>query len=426
MGMRSELRHRASGIGFLAAALTCGLAVVGVARAAEAPLLLDGPASASPWKRYGNSPWPQTSFAKYNTLNATNSPPAPAAGTPRKLAAAIAGDPKKGKDLAFDRARGGGCLTCHIMGPDTQSLPGNAGPDLSLISTFGRTDEWLFNYVYDARVYNPDSYMPPWGAHGIFNDEEISDIVAFLKTLKAPKEFTGALEDPAKRPAPVETRDNFDPLVNPAVWELEKGEALYKKAGAGGKACATCHADPKAAFKTWAATMPKIEPRLKKPLSVEEFVYRHAAATTGDKFPMQSDENLQLAVYLRYLANGQPIHVDPNSPGAREAIARAEVLMERRIGQLDFSCNDCHTAKKAANKWVRGQLLGEFRGQISQLPRWRTRDSQVWDLRKRFQWCNVAIRADELPPDAAEYADIEYRLSVLNNGIPLKVPGIGH
>ena len=54
--------------------------------------------------------------------------------------------------------------------------------------------------------------MPPWGSHGLFNEQEISDMVAFLKTLKTPANFKTELDDPDKCPAPVEKRENLDPL----------------------------------------------------------------------------------------------------------------------------------------------------------------------------------------------------------------------
>ena len=73
--------------------------------------------------------------------------------------------PANGAKLVADRNRGGSCLACHVMGPaGGADLPGNVGPDLSEIGNAGREDEWLFNYVYDARVYNPETVMPPWGS----------------------------------------------------------------------------------------------------------------------------------------------------------------------------------------------------------------------------------------------------------------------
>ena len=50
----------------------------------------------------------------------------------------------------------------------------------------------------------------------------------------------------------------------------------------------------------------------------------------------------------------------------------------------------------------------------------------IWDIRQRFQWCQVNIRADELPPDAKEYGDLELYLASQNEGLKLSVPGIRH
>ena len=384
-----------------------------------APMELTQPVSATPWMRYGG--WPATDWKDYNTLAVLASP---AHAPPPKLAGPISGDPKNGEKLAFDRSRGGSCVACHIMGKTTPALPGNIGPDLSTIGTWGRTDQWLFDYVYDPRSVNPNSMMPPWGAHKLFSVQEIHDIVAFMKTLKTPHVFSNELENPATRPVPVETRDNLDPFVNDGMAAVERAREVYARAGAKGKSCASCHATPEKSFKTWAATMPRYDTRLKKVIGVEEFIARHARSTTGDTLLMQSTDNIDLAIYLRHLANGTPIKVDTTSKEAAAAIKRGNDLMARKIGQLNFACMDCHSL--GANKWVRGQWLTGTRGQIAHFPTFRTSRSEIWDLRKRFQWCNVAIRANELPPDAAEYGDIELALAALNQGEKLNVPGIRH
>src|SRR5262249_16367391 len=90
--------------------------------------------------------------SKLNTLDNLASPPAPK--EPRKISGPITGDAKKGAEMVADRNRGGSCLACHVMGPaGGANLPGNVAPDLSEIGNTGREDEWLFNYIYDARVY---------------------------------------------------------------------------------------------------------------------------------------------------------------------------------------------------------------------------------------------------------------------------------
>jgi sulfur-oxidizing protein SoxA len=389
----------------------------------EVPLATDGSAAAWPWTRYKG--WPTRDESKFNTLANLASPPAPA--QPRKLPVGVTGDPATGEKLVADRNRGGSCLACHVMGSaGGADLPGNVGPDLSEIGNAGRDDEWLFNYVYDARVYNADTVMPPWGTHGLFNDEEIGHIVAFLRTLKAPPKFKSVLDDPTRRPPPVESRDNLDSLVNPGMWAVEKAPDLWKAKGPSGAACADCHASPEVKFKTWAAAMPRFEPRLNKVIGVEEFVTRHAKATTGNIWLMQAEENVVLSVYLHNLANGTPVHVDISAGPAKEAYARGQALAERKLGQLNFSCMDCHSPARGGLKWIRGQWLGEQKGQYDHFPTWRTSLNEIWDIRKRFQWCQVNIRADELPPDAKEYGDLELYLAAQNDGLKLNVPGIRH
>ena len=387
----------------------------------QAPLEINGDASARPWKRYAG--WPTREESKYNTLGNVATPPAPK--QPRKLSDPITGDATKGAELVADRNRGGSCLACHVMGPaGNADLPGNAAPDLSEIGSAGREDEWLFNYIYDARVYNPETVMPPWGNHGFFNDREIKDMVVFLKTLKSPAVFKTALDDPNKRPAPVEKRENLDPIENPGMWAVDKAQDLWNQIGAAGKSCQSCHTDAKEVFKNWAASMPKWEPRLNKMLGVEEFVTRHAKATTGTDWPMETDENRAMSIYLHYLANGAPIKVDTTSPEAKAAIERGKELSARKVGQLNMACTDCHG--KVANHWIRGQWLGEPKGQYDHFPTWRTSLLAIWDIRQRFQWCQVNIRADELPPDAKEYGDLELYLAAQNEGQKLSVPGIRH
>lgn len=380
-----------------------------------------GDASIRPWKRYDR--WPTRDMSKYNTLANLASPPAPK--EPKKLAGPLVGDAANGAKLVADRNRGGSCLACHVMGPaGGANLPGNVGPDLSEIGKAGREDEWLFNYINDARVYNADTVMPPWGTHGLFNEQEIKDMVAFLKTLNAPAPFKTELDNPDKRPPPVEKRENLDALENPGMWAVEKAQALWKQREKSGFSCNTCHGNPQREFKTWAASMPKWEPRLNKVLGVEEFVTRHARATTGVNWLMETDENRAMSVYLHFLANGNPIKVDTASAGAKAAIERGAALSKRKLGQLNFACSDCHGI--SANKWIRGQWLGEPRGQYDHFPTWRTSLLAIWDIRQRFQWCQVNIRADELPPDAKEYGDIEMYLASQNQGLKLSVPGIRH
>jgi sulfur-oxidizing protein SoxA len=409
--------RRSLTIAFIPLNLALSLPTLAAEFSEKVALELEKPSYVTPWQRYKG--WDTNDWKNYNNLTQMVSPPVAPLQTFDSLPS---GSPEKGQKLVADRSRGGSCYACHVM--PGANLPGNVGPDLSTIGSWKRTDEHLFNYIYDARNVNPNTVMPPWGTHQVFTPEEIWDMVAYLKTLTTPMVFKSPDEDPSKRPVPVENRNNLDEFTNPAMLAIETGKGLFNKVGSANKSCKNCHDDPKEAFKTWATTMPKFELRLKKMMGIEEFVTRHARATTGADYLAQSEENLALAIYLRYLANGQPMAVAIDDTNTQAALKRAEDLVKRKIGQLHFACTDCHAI--GANKWIRGQYLTGTKGMFDHFPTYRTSRTEIWDMRKRFQWCNVAIRANELPPDAAEYGDLELFLAVSGQGQKLSVPGIRH
>lgn len=413
--------------GLAMAVLTSAIVLPGTGMASDlgkVPMNRNGSAAPSPWVRYPD--WVKTDFSNFNNLaDLKRSPPAPKVGSRQPLPA-NPGDPVAGKKLAFSRDRGSSCVTCHVMGPDTPEMPGNVGPDLSEYGNTQTDAGYVFNYIYDPRQINPASMMLPWGTHGFYSPEEIRDITAFVLSLKKQAEFKNPLDNPANRPLPIEDRDWHDPFVNPAAGLVETGAERYGMPGVNGKSCAGCHEKPEIKFKKWAVTMPKWDPVMKHPVGVEEFVYRHASATMGESWLMQSSNNIEMAVYLRWLANGEKFDIDVKSKPMKDALERGKKLTTARIGQLNLSCVDCHSPDRGGEHWVRGQYLGSTKGQIDHFPTWRTSRYETWDIRKRFEWCNVQIRANELPPDALPYDDLEVYLTAISNGMPMQVPGIRH
>ncbi|MEN8218226.1 MAG: sulfur oxidation c-type cytochrome SoxA [Pseudomonadota bacterium] len=396
--------------------LTMPFTVIADQMSATVPLELEKPAHAAPWQRY--SAWKQTNWNNYCNLKQGVTNPV---SFIQPVDLPIKGDPANGRKLMTNRKKGN-CAACHIF-PDV-SLSGNVGLNISTVGNWGLPEELLFNYVYDARIYNPTTVMPPFGSNKILNKSEIMDIVSYLKTLTKPVKFDNPEDNPEKRPVPVETRDNLDEFENPGMFAVAVGEELYSQVGPKGKSCQDCHSEPEKTFSNWAVHMPKVEPRLNKVLGVEEFVTRHARATTGAEYLAQTEENLGFAVYLRYLANGQPISINTSDMNTRIALRRGEELVKRKIGQLNLACTDCHVI--SSNKWIRGQYLTTVVGMMDHFPTYRTSRTETWDIRKRFQWCNVSVRANDLPPDAPEYGDIELYLMVKNNGRMLSIPGIRH
>lgn len=91
-----------------------------------------------------------------------------------------AGIAAEGKRIAFDR-RKGNCLACHLMGDGT--LAGNIGPPLIAMQARYPDKAALRSQIFDARVKNPHTIMPPFGPHEIISESEIDKITEYVWSL---------------------------------------------------------------------------------------------------------------------------------------------------------------------------------------------------------------------------------------------------
>ncbi len=107
------------------------------------------------------------------------------------------GDAKRGAELVVVRKKGN-CLACHkIQQLDEFPFHGEIGPELTDVANNMSEGEMRLRLV-NPKVVNPDTIMPAYyrvaGLHRvlkkfqgkpILSAQEIEDIIAFLKTLKA-------------------------------------------------------------------------------------------------------------------------------------------------------------------------------------------------------------------------------------------------
>jgi disulfide bond formation protein DsbB len=102
------------------------------------------------------------------------------ATNPTPAAVALKGDAEKGKELFL-----GTCASCH--GPDAKGLPG-LGKDLTT-SAFVRqqTDVQLLEFIKKGRPATDPANttgvdMPPKGGNPALTDQDLVDIIAFIRT----------------------------------------------------------------------------------------------------------------------------------------------------------------------------------------------------------------------------------------------------
>jgi len=371
--------------------------------------------------------WPTRDFARFRTYGYDDPRPQPAVqrATPP---AGVVGDAARGRALFLDRARGP-CTGCHLAPGDDVWPAGSVGPDLSTIGDRGLSDAYLYQQLWDPRVAFPNTIMPPWGTQGVFTPGELLDLVAYLQSLRGP---VAPERDPDRNPftrhEPVGFGDNLDPTNNPAVVRAESAERLWNGAGASGKSCAACHAGGAGqALRGVAPRYPRYVTAYGRVMSIEDFLSVHGPETTGRPLPIESEENVDLAMLVKMSSDGLPVAVDTTSAPARAAVARGKATFYKRVGERNHACADCHTPERGAGKFLGGRLLGDVTtGLTRHLPTWRTSQNDAWDMRKRMQWCMTPLGMNMLPADAIEYAELELYLAQFDNGKPLNVPGIRH
>ena len=85
-----------------------------------------------------------------------------------------------GEQLASDRKLGN-CYSCHkVVGAE---LTGNAGPPLIAMKSRFPDRAVLRAQIADPRVRNPNTIMPPYGAHSILTEWQLDQLVDYVLSL---------------------------------------------------------------------------------------------------------------------------------------------------------------------------------------------------------------------------------------------------
>ncbi|MBM3951779.1 MAG: sulfur oxidation c-type cytochrome SoxA [Rhodospirillales bacterium] len=381
--------------------------------------------------RYKEGPFSgvRPDFSQFRTQAYDDHRPEPAI---RKVAMPkdLKGNAAEGRKIYMNRGLGP-CTGCHLIRGDDVWPAGNIGPDHQKLGDAGYSDDELYQMIYDIRAVYPESIMPPWGSAGILTPQQIVHVVEFLKTQKGdlPPE-KDPQRDPNTRAKPVGFGDPLDPTNNPALLAAESAEKDWARKGPKGKACADCHqGGVEKAMKGVATRYPRYVGEYRRIMAMEDFLQSHSPATTGIDMPSQSDINLNMSMLVKLQSNGMPLNLDLTSLESRAALKRGEATFNKRSGQRNHACADCHLEEpgKGGNKFLGGRLLATLEsGMMNHFPLWRTNFTKVWDPRKRFQWCMTPLGMNYLAADSVEYAELEFYLSSFGQGKPLTAPGIRH
>lgn len=208
--------------------------------------------------------------------------------------------------------------------------------------------------------------------------------------------------------------------LNPGMLWVAEGEALWNEAPATSKSCAGCHGDASAGMRGVAARYPAFDEREKNPVDLQQRINacreRHQQQPA---FAAESRPLLSLAAYIGYQSKDMPV-MPPDDPRLQDARARGQALFSTPMGQLNFSCTQCHD-----DNWGK-KLAGSPIPQAhpTGYPIYRLEWQTLGSLQRRLRNCMTGVRAEPFPYGAPELVELELYLNSRAAGMAVETPAV--
>lgn len=212
-----------------------------------------------------------------------------------------------------------------------------------------------------------------------------------------------------------------DDTSNPAMLSVLDGEAFWNaKGGASGKSCADCHGDARKSMKGVAARYPAFDATSARAVNLEQAInLSRERDQKASPFRYESAELLALTAYIALQSRGEPITpaVDSRLEPFRE---RGRALFEKRIGQLNLSCAQCHDDNWG--KSLAGNLIPQ--AHPTGYPIYRLEWQSLGSLQRRLRNCMTGVRAEPYALGAIEYVELELFLMWRARGMTMESPAV--
>ena len=211
-----------------------------------------------------------------------------------------------------------------------------------------------------------------------------------------------------------------DDTANPgSLWILD-GEALWtKKTGAANKACGECHKDAATSMRGVAARYPAFDSKQNKALDLEARINNcRAEYQKAQPLPFENKDLLALTAHVARQSRGLPIA--PPSEKMTPIVEQGRAIFEKRQGQLNLSCAQCHD-----DNWGH-KLAGAPipQGHPNGYPLYRLEWQTLGSLQRRLRNCLIGMRAEHYDYGSPEYVDLEIYLMWRARGMPMETPAV--
>jgi sulfur-oxidizing protein SoxA len=212
-----------------------------------------------------------------------------------------------------------------------------------------------------------------------------------------------------------------DDTANPGMLWVLDGEALWnRKVGKANKSCADCHNDASTSMKGVAARYPAFNEAGNRPIDLEQRInICRTDQQNATPLLFESNEMLALAGFIGRQSRGMPIAVSDDER-TKPFIQAGRAMFERRQGQLNLSCAQCHDdnwgAKLAGVSVPQGHPTG--------YPLYRLEWQAMGSLQRRLRNCLIGMRAQAYAFGAPEYVNLELFLMWRARGMAIETPAV--
>ena len=212
-----------------------------------------------------------------------------------------------------------------------------------------------------------------------------------------------------------------DDTANPGMLWVLDGEALWnRKIGKANKSCADCHNDASTRMKGVAARYPAFNEAANRPIDLEQRInICRTDQQNATPLLFESNEMLALAGFVGRQSRGMPITVSDDER-TEPFIQAGRAMFERRQGQLNLSCAQCHDdnwgAKLAGVSVPQGHPTG--------YPLYRLEWQAMGSLQRRLRNCLIGMRAQAYAFGAPEYVNLELFLMWRARGMAIETPAV--
>jgi len=201
----------------------------------------------------------------------------------------------------------------------------------------------------------------------------------------------------------------------PFLGDLDAGRRIWEKPFRNGRTFASCFPDN---GRNVVGNYPHYDAALDKIVTFEMALNR-CLEDNGEP-PMRYGEREPLGVlsaYARTLSDGMPMNVKIQSEKALVKYEAGKDIYFRRMGQLNAACAGCHM--HLAGRTMRMEVISPTIGHATHWPIFRAGE-ELMTFQGRFNRCMEQMRAAPFGYNSEAWNNLEYFLSYLSNGLPLK------